>query len=592
MSFPSVPDRPGPSPRVQAAWPVWRERGLGLAFVAAGAALWLGANRLTLAQQGVLWAALLLGLLLVVRAGWLPLVGPIFGYDLIRTSRRGRYAVLRCVYAVALFLFILALYRAQASLERNPWLVGAGSLSRFAELFCYSFLAAQFIAVVALTPAYVAGAVAEEKERKTLEFLLATDLRDREIILGKMAAHALNLVLLLLTGLPILSLTQLWGGVDFGVLLTAFALTGVTLLSLAAVSILASVHARTAREAVVLAYLIVAGYVGASVLVHLLNLFPRIVGWPLTSGATPSTVKDAIALVTAGNTGILCLGLRDDLRSGSTLPAALAARVGPYLVFQLLVTLILTGWAVGRFRDLALANGPVKTKPAAGAGRRRWSWRMPPGRRALLWKEIWAEPGLVVNGFGKAILLLIVLASLVPALWLIGDFLLSGVRNGLVAFSTVELARDTNRWVRIVGTLVSCLTLLGVAVRAASSIRGEHDRQTFDSMLTAPVESNSLLFAKWVGSILSVRRTWLWLVLVWVLGGITGGLDGPAIPWLFLAWMVYAGFLAVLGLWFSMTCRTTLRRRSSPCSPRPRWASGTGIFGWCSASPFGFRMRP
>ena len=32
-----------------------------------------------------------------------------------------------------------------------------------------------------LTPAYVAGAISEEKDRKTLEFLLATDLRNREI---------------------------------------------------------------------------------------------------------------------------------------------------------------------------------------------------------------------------------------------------------------------------------------------------------------------------------------------------------------------------------------------------------------------------
>ena len=28
-----------------------------------------------------------------------------------------------------------------------------------------------------------------------------------------------------------------------------------------------------------------------------------------------------------------------------------------------------------------------------------------PGRRPLLWKEIWAEPGLTFNWFGKAILL-------------------------------------------------------------------------------------------------------------------------------------------------------------------------------------------
>ena len=47
--------------------------------------------------------------------------------------------------------------------------------------------------ILLLTPAYTAGAVAEEKERRTLEFILATDLRNREIILGKVLSRLLNL---------------------------------------------------------------------------------------------------------------------------------------------------------------------------------------------------------------------------------------------------------------------------------------------------------------------------------------------------------------------------------------------------------------
>jgi len=558
----SAPPVPLPVPagrrcRVAAGWPVWRERFIGLAFLGAGALLALLGERLTAAPQGVLWATLLLALSLVVRQGWLPLLGPVFAYDLIRGTRRGRYALLRGVYALALFLFLLALYRVHPTLDRAGWVGCAGGMARFAETFCYTFLAVQFLAVVALTPAYVAGAVAEEKDRKTLEFLLATDVRDREVVLGKMAARVAKLALLLVTGLPILSLTQLWGGVDFGVLLSAFVMTGMTLLCLAAVSILASVYSRRAREAVVLSYLIAAGYVGVSVLAHLLTLFPAIVALPLTPGQSPYTVQDLVELFTAGNPGLLCLGLRDDLRSGLTLPAALAARMSGYVVFQLLVTVVFTGWAVLRFRALALADGPVKARPQPSERRRRFSWRPSVGRRALLWKEVWAESGMSFNWFGKAILLLIVLASFVPAVWVAATFLIDLVRTDYPDLE--RLGRSVNVWVRVVGTLVACLTLLAVAVRAASSISGEHDRQTLDGLLTAPVESNGILFAKWLGSILSVRRAWLWLVLVWLLGSATGGMFGPAVPWLLLAWGVYAGFLAVLGLLFSMSCRSTLR---------------------------------
>jgi ABC-type transport system involved in multi-copper enzyme maturation permease subunit len=576
-----LPEPPGRPRHVAAAWPVWRERFVGAAFLGAGVGLWLAGGRLTAAQQAVLWAALLLALALVVVRGWLPLLGPVFGCDLVRTTRRGRYAALRAVYAVALLLFIIATYRAQPALDSNPWGAGTGGMARFAETFCYTFLAVQFLAVAALTPAYVAGAIAEEKDRKTLEFLLATDLRDREIVLGKVASRVANLGLFVLTGLPVLSLTQLWGGVDFGLLLAAFANTALTLLSLAAVSILASVYSRTAREAVVLAYLVGAAYVGLSVLVHLLVFFPRVLALPLTPGggpyAVPLAVADDVILVrlpltapgspytvqhvveafTAGNPILFCLGLREDLRTGMTLQDSLAARTETYVAFHLLVAVAFTSWAVLRLRPLALLDGPVKVKPLPAERRWRLGWRPRPGRRALLWKEVWAERGLSFNWFGKGVILLIVLASLIPAVWLIGDFLLDISRKGY--FDENGLARAVNVWVRLVGTMVACLTLLGVAVRAASSISGEHDRQTFDSLLTAPVESTSILFAKWLGSILSVRWAWVWLLLVWLLGAATDGVYLPAISWLVLAWGVYAGFLAVVGLWFSMSCRTTLR---------------------------------
>jgi ABC-type transport system involved in multi-copper enzyme maturation permease subunit len=545
--------------RVAAAWPVWRERFIGLGFLAAAAGLWPLAGRLPALPQGILWAALLLALALAMRQGWLPLFGPVFGYDLVRTTRRGRYAILRTVYAVALFLFILALYRIQPALKPGGWVGGAGGMARFAETFCYTFLAVQFLAVVALAPAYVAGAIAEEKDRKTLEFLLATDVRDREIVLGKMAARVANLALLVLTGLPILSLTQLWGGVDLGLLLAAFAGTGLTLLSLAAVSMLASVYSRKAREAVVLAYLVATGYVGLSVMAHLLNFFPRVIALPLTPGASPYTVNDLVETFNAGNPGLLCLGLVEDLRSGMTLQQALPARLGAYAVFHLLVIAVCTGWAVQRLRPLALLDGVAKVKPRAARRRRRFGWRPRLGRRPLVWKEVWAEPGMTFNWFGKAVLLLIVLASSVPGVWLAGAFFVEHVERGTGSGNWRDFAESVNVWVRVVGTLVACLTLLGVAVRAASSISGERERDTWDNLLTAPVESDSILRAKWLGSVLSVRWAWLWLCLVWVLGSATGGLYGPAVPWLLLSWAVYAGFLAVLGLWFSMTCRTTLR---------------------------------
>src|SRR5262249_14863074 len=60
-------------------------------------------------------------------------------------------------------------------------------------------------------------------------------------------------------------------------------------------------------------------------------------------------------------------------------------------------------------------------------------------------------------------------------------------------------------------------------------------------------------------AVLSVRRGWLWLGALWVVGLLTGGLHPLALPLLVVTWFVYAAFLAGLGTWFSTVCRTTLR---------------------------------
>src|SRR5262249_15127893 len=121
------------------------------------------------------------------------------------------------------------------------------------------------------------------------------------------------------------------------------------------------------------------------------------------------------------------------------------------------------------------------------------------------------------------------------------------------------LGESMNVWVRIAGTAVAFILLLAVAVRAATSITNERDRQTWESLLTSPLDSNSILFAKWLGSLLTVRWGWLWLGLIWFLGIITTGLHVLALPLVLGAWFVYAAFLAALGMWYSTTCRTSLQ---------------------------------
>src|SRR5262249_33048401 len=117
-----------------------------------------------------------------------------------------------------------------------------------------------------------AGALAEEKDRGTLEYLFTTDLRSHEIVLGKLVSRLAVMLLLALTGLPVLTLLLFLGGVDPNQVLGSFAATGVTLLSLACLSILSSAYVPKPVTAILLTYLEVAAYlIGSTLLAMLMN---------------------------------------------------------------------------------------------------------------------------------------------------------------------------------------------------------------------------------------------------------------------------------------------------------------------------------
>src|SRR5207253_900384 len=142
------------------------------------------------------------------------------------------------------------------------------------------------------------------------------------------------------------------------------------------------------------------------------------------------------------------------------------------------------------------------------------------GRQPMLWKEVFAEPGLAFSWFGRAIVAVIIAVSFAPAVWIAGEFLLTYFSRG--TFDGDRLSHAVNLWVRLVGTTVATLTLLGVAFRAASSVSGERDHQTMDSLLSTPLAIETILYAKWAGSVLSVRWAWAWLALIWGVAGLLG----------------------------------------------------------------------
>lgn len=81
-------------------------------------------------------------------------------------------------------------------------------------LTIYAFIAClEFGLILFVVPALTSSAISGERERQTLEILLTTTLKPIQIITGKLYASISEIVLLVLSSLPILSLVFTVGGI-------------------------------------------------------------------------------------------------------------------------------------------------------------------------------------------------------------------------------------------------------------------------------------------------------------------------------------------------------------------------------------------
>ncbi|HEV3116867.1 MAG TPA: ABC transporter permease subunit [Gemmataceae bacterium] len=525
----------------------WRER-IGLVAVLGGAVLlYLFADLLNIGQQLLLGISLLLVAGILVRRQWFTLAGPVLRHDMVRAARRSRFTLYR-LYAYFVTILLAFSYAVWYARTRHGEHLSMRETADFAQGFLYGFLAVQVLAVCVLAPGYLAGVITDEKERRTLEYLLATDLRNREIVLGKLGARFANLGLMLLTGLPIVSLMELMGGVEPLLVLAGFGVALMTAFSLAGLCGLTSVYARTTRTALVLVYLTLFMYLVLSAASMSLSPALSVRMWRL--GPVTVTGADLIDSFTAGNPFVQTLRVARDFAAGAGALHSLAARVRDYALFHAMVGVFCTAWATLRLRTVFHRQADRTPAPAA---RRIGRLRRPRiGEQPMLWKEIFAEEGLRLGRSGRLLLAILFVGSFLSFFSFLRVFSPRG-------FSWGQFPYVVSLWAAVMGCMVACLLLLAVAVRAANSLSGERDRQTLDGLLATPLEARAILFAKWLGSIVSVRLGWLWVGLIWVLGWLMGVWYGWVIGVLVLAWLVYAAFLAAIGLWFSLVSRTSSR---------------------------------
>lgn len=495
--------------------------------------------------------AVVIAIAVLTRTGWLKIFGPVLFYELIRAARRGRYFWVRGLYAGGLLLLFGWIYM-MWSIEAGRDGLRTQEQTALGEWFFRVYSIVQFVAVVLLTPGYVAGCIADDKERRTIEFLLATDLANREIIFGKMTARVGNLVLFLLTGLPVLSMIQFYGGVDPAQLLLTIAATLLTMLGLVGVSMIQSVQRRRVRDAIIVSYLLAVAYVGVCQLLWLGQIaLPRFGNAFVQSMI--AFFSPAIDVFRWGDPIRTIFEVERVTRATGAHGEAYLTILGEFGRFHVTVFVLGVLYAIWRVRAIALqqsGGGEVKK------GKKVRVTKRPPvsAGRPMVWKEVYVEGKIRLGTFGRIGLMLLIGISFVPLGLMLYIYFFEQLH-----MSWKDLREGINVWVRCMNVPICCLMLLGIAVRAAGSIGGERDKDTLISLLTTPLEANEIVGGKFWGALASVRKLLILLIVVWAIGLGTYSVHPIALPMQIAAMIPPACVAASLGLFFSTWCRTTLR---------------------------------
>ncbi len=180
-------------------------------------------------------------------------LNPVFEKEMKRNSRSGRisWIIFVCNLLLALVAFIC--YFGESS--QLGYLAPA---SYSVPINCYILMTyLLFILVVLSVPAVAGGSISLEREKKTLDVLLTTNLNPWRIITGKLEASLGVVFILTVSALPVLSLVVVFGGVGLGGLLLMAGGLLLTGIFTGSIGIFCSVFFRRTTLATVLSYVIV-----------------------------------------------------------------------------------------------------------------------------------------------------------------------------------------------------------------------------------------------------------------------------------------------------------------------------------------------
>lgn len=439
------------------------------------------------------------------------LAGPIFAREWLTAPRQLKHYLIRAGYIAA---FIVLMYTAgHATFGFQP-ARNVGDVARFGKFVFGLFAVVQLSVVLAAALLFGSSNVAQEKDRQTLLLLLMTDLRNRELVLGKLFAGLLTVAVIIAASLPVFCLLRVLGGVTFAQVLWLEALCVAAALAAGAWGSLVAFWREKTFQTLAISVLGLVLFVGAAEAAGAL------------AGSSPlSQVAELFNPYRALG------GLLDPLANADV--AAPVVSAWRPVAALLVLAGALAGTTIARMRvwnpsQAVFEQALRKQAQAEERKRHRRVWENP-----VVWREI------ETRAYGRKILVIKAAYFVLAAcgVWLLTR---SAGETGLV------LGMLTREGFVFVG--LTLVALLLVNAQAVTSFTSERDGQTLELLLVTDITPKEFVFGK-LGGIF--YNTWqvlavplLFLVAAWY----RGRLSLEDTSYVLGGMAALAGFCAMLGL--------------------------------------------
>ncbi|WP_406700396.1 hypothetical protein V5E97_16430 [Singulisphaera sp. Ch08] len=503
--------------------------------------------------------------------------GPIIAREIITAPRPARFYVARAAYVGLLFVLMWTVWQ---SLIGWREIHEFGILARFSGILFQFFVLIQLTLMLFFAPLSAATAVAHEKDRRTFILLLMTDLRDTEIVLGKLVASLLQIGTLLALAAPVFFLCMLLGGIAPGQIFDILGVTAAAGLAGGALGLLVALgRDRTFQSLALTVLLVVLSLAGVEAIGYLLPDL-HLLGVPLATAFNPYRAvfsvlyKDQGTLQAVARPSLVFMLVATSISALILLAGVFLLRVwnpgqnepreqregeageeqvGSLVAIEEIAEPVLVGAAASASTTAGFAADTLDRQVRTGAevsekttglhvprrSHRRilktaGSYRQPWSEWPILWRE------LMTRAYGTKPLIIK------------GAYLLAFALGVVFYYGNPEVAEGSWRPAKTLIPL-AILSLVLVNAQGVTALTSERDTGALDLLLVTELTPKQFIYGKLYGVLYNAKEMVVLPILLTIWFAITGAMTYESAFYVVIDFALLVHFSAMLGLHAAIT---------------------------------------